>query len=183
MSSDNDPHSIATGSVRDVVEFALKPDAEARAALAGYLGIRGIKKLTFIGRLRPLEKRDLVLEAVIGATVVQNCVVTGDPVTTRLDEPVERRYLAELPEPTGDEVEMPEDENADPLPATLELATVMAEALALALPPWPRADGVRPVDISVTEPGKAPMTDEDAKPFAGLKALAEKAANDGGKDG
>lgn len=183
MSSDNAQHSIATGSIRDMVDFALKPDPEARAALADALGIRGIKKLTFQGRVLPLEQRDLALEATIGATVVQNCVVTGDPVTTRIDEPVERRYLAELPEPTGDEVEMPEDENADPLPATLELTQVMAEALALALPPWPRADGVSPVDISVTEPGKAPMTDEDAKPFAGLKALAEKAANDSGETG
>ena len=183
MSSDNASYLIATGSVRDVVDFALKPDTEARAALADSLGIRGIKKLTFAGRVLPLEQRDLALEGTLGATVVQNCVVTGDPVTTRIDEPVERRYLADLPDPTGDEVEMPEDENADPLPATLDLAQVMAEALALALPPWPRAEGVDPVDISVTEPGKAPMTDEEAKPFANLKALAEKAANDPGTKG
>ncbi len=136
-----------------------------------------------MGHVQPLDQSDVSLEAMIGATVVQDCVVTGDPVTTRIDEPVERRYLADWRDPTGEEAEMPEDENADPLPATLVLAQVMAEALALALPPWPRAVGVSPVDISVTEPGKTPMTDEDAKPFAQLKALAEKAANDPGEQG
>ena len=166
-----------------LIAFALKPEAEARAQLAEELGIRGIKKLTFEGRVFPSGSRDLALEAGLGATVVQNCVVTEAPVTTRIDETVERRYLADLPQPEGDEVEMPEDENADPLPVTLDLTAIMAEALALALPPWPRAEGVPPVDISVTEPGKTPMTDEDAKPFAGLKALAEKAANDPGEAG
>ena len=58
----------------------------------------------------------------------------------------------------------------------------MVEALALALPTWPRTEGVEPVTLSVTEPGKTPMSDEDAKPFAALKSLAEKAANDPGEE-
>ena len=50
----------------------------------------------------------------------------------------------------------------------------MAEAVALALPPWPRAEGVETVAISVTEPGKTPLSDEDLRPFAALKALRDK---------
>ena len=181
MSDSDNPHSIRTQGVHEARSFSLKPETKARAALATDLGIRGIKKLTFTGHVRPEGNRDLALEADLGATVVQDCVVTGEPVTTRIDEPVERRFLADMPEPGADEIEMPDDENADPLPATLDLSEIMAEALALALPPWPRAEGVEPVDISVTEPGKTPMTDDDARPFAGLKALAEKAANDPGE--
>ncbi len=78
--------------------------------------------------------RDWRLEAKLGATVVQPCVVTAEPVTTRIDDPVTRRYLAQMPEPQGDEVEMPEDDSAEPLPDVLDLSAVMAEALALALP-------------------------------------------------
>lgn len=182
MSDAPPPHLIKTLSVHEPREFALKPDAEGRARIARDLGIRGIRKLSFEGRVFPHGTRDLALEAVLGATVVQDCVVTGDPVTTRIDEPVERRYIDGLPEPTGDEVEMPEDENADPLPVTLDLDVIMSEALALALPPWPRAPGVDHVEISVTEPGKTPMTDDEAKPFAGLKALAEKAVKDPGDE-
>ncbi len=73
---------------------------------------------------------------------------------------------------------MPEDDSAEPLPVTIDLGEVMAEALALELPPWPRAEGVEPVEMSVTEPGKTPMTDDDAKPFAGLKALRDKLSDD-----
>ena len=171
-------HVIKTLGVHEPETFALLPDAEARAALANELGIRGVRKLSFKGEVRPLGNRDLELQAMLGATVVQDCVVSGSPVVTRIDEPVERRYLDDLPQPTGDEEEMPEDENADPLPVTLDLAALMSEALALALPSWPRAEDVDFVDLTVTEPGKTPMTDDDTKPFAALKALAEKPADD-----
>ncbi len=164
--------------------FSLAPGAETRAALADRLGITAIRKLTFKGEIAPQCGTDLRLEATLGATVVQPCVVTLDPVTTRIDEPVTRTYLAEMPEPpAGDEIEMPEDDSAEPMPREIDLAEIMAEALALALPPWPRADGAPPVEVSVTEPGKMPMSDDDAKPFAALKALREKPGGDSGEKG
>ena len=158
--------------------FQLSPGAEARAALAEELGISNLRKLTFKGRISPDGADDLVLEAALGATVVQPCVVTFAPVTTRIDEPVVRHYLKDMPDlPEGDEVEMPEDEKAEPLPREINLAEIMAEALALAIPPWPRAEGVDPVEMSVTEPGKDAMTDDDVKPFAALKSLRDKLAD------
>ena len=174
MSGDTSDNRIKTAGVHDARRFSLKPDAGARAALADAFGILGIKKLTFEGEAAPSGARDLTLRGQLGATVVQACVVTGDPVTTRIDEPVLRHFIADLPEPADGETEMPEDENADPLPEILDLSEVMAEALALSLPPWPRSEGVDPVEISVTEPGKTPMTDDDAKPFAALKNLAKR---------
>lgn len=165
--------TIKTAAITRPHSFELVPDAEARADLAAALGISGIRKLRLAGSVAPLGEKDLTLEATLGATVVQDCVVTGAPVTTRIDEPVLRRYLAEMDLPEGDEIEMPEDETAEALRDTLDLAEVMAEALALLLPPWPRADAVAPVNLTVTEPGKAPMSDDDAKPFAGLKALKD----------
>lgn len=164
---------LKTASITRPHSFDLVPDADARAALAASLGINGIRKLRFAGSVVPDGKADLALEATLGATVVQDCGVTGAPVVTRLDEPVLRSYLAEMEMPDADEVEMPEDDAVDPLMPELDLSEVMAEALALHLPPWPRAEGVEPVNLTVTEPGKAPMSDEDAKPFAGLKALKD----------
>ncbi|NKX45834.1 YceD family protein [Roseicyclus persicicus] len=163
--------------------FDLRPEAEARAALAAELGLIGLRKLRFAGRLVPEGKRDWRLEAELGATVVQPCVVTTEPVTTRLDEPVLRRYLAEMPEPEGaDEVEMPEDDTAEPLPATLDLGAVMAEALALALPLYPRAPGSELGEAAFAPPGVAPLTDEDAKPLAGLAALRDRLKDAGEPD-
>lgn len=170
---------LATRDITRPTGFSLSPDAAARAALADDLGIMAIRKLTFSGDIAPDRGGDPRLDARLGATVVQPCVVTLDPVTTRLEEDVVRTYLAEMPPlPEGDEVEMPEDDTAEPLPREIDLAQVMAEALALALPAFPRAEGVDPVEVSVTEPGKTAMTDDDAKPFAGLKALRDSMKDD-----
>ena len=175
MADDNSGTIVQTRDIKKTRTFALAPDAGARAALAGELGISAIRKLSFRGQIALSGKSDLLLQAELGATVVQPCVVTFEPVTTRIDEPVMRLYLAEMPNAApGDEVEMPEDDTAEPLPREIDLAAVMAEALTLALPLWPRAEGVDPVRIAVAEPGQDPMTDDDAKPFAALRSLRDK---------
>jgi len=182
-------HTVATDPILRLsdlppggtVQIKLEPDAAARAAIAATLGIPALRKLRLQGQLLPLGKADWQLKAVLGATVVQDCVVTLAPVTTRIDEPVERIYLADPPEiPEGDEVEMPEDDTVEALPAVLDLGAVMTEALALALPAYPHADGVQALSQSYTEPGVKPMSDDDAKPFAGLAGLRDKL---GKKDG
>jgi uncharacterized metal-binding protein YceD (DUF177 family) len=158
--------------------FELVPPAEVRAALAERLGILALRKLRFAGRLEPQRKRDWRLVGELGATAVQACVVTLAPVTTRIDETMERRYLAQMPDlPDGDEIEMPDD-TVEPLPAALDVGAVMAEALALALPAWPRAEGVEYGQGAYAEPGTQPLTDADARPFAGLKGLIRKRHDD-----
>ncbi|GGL74443.1 YceD family protein [Wenxinia marina] len=174
---------LSGGAQRAPIDVSLEPDAAGRAAVADALGIRGVRKLRFAGRLDPEGRRDWRLEATLGATVVQDCVVTLEPVVTRIDDPVTRRYLESWQEPTGEEVEMPDDDEAGPLPASLDLAEVMIEALALALPLYPRAEGVEEVDLTVTEPGAAPIESEEAKPFAGLQALRDRIGGDDDADG
>lgn len=156
-------------------EVHLEPDAAERAEIAKELGLQQLRKLRFAGSLTPEGKADWRLSADLGATVTQSCVVTLDPVTSRIDEAVHRAYLADAPEvPDAAEVEMPEDDTVEALPDTLDLRTVMVEALSLALPPYPRAEGAMLEGAQVSEPGVAPMSDEDAKPFAGLKDLRDK---------
>ena len=153
--------------------FELVPTAGERAAVAAELGIVGLKKLRFAGALAPVGKGDWRLTADLGATVVQECVVTLDPVSTRLDEAVTRTYLAETPEILTGEIEMPEDDTAEALPETLDLAEVMIEALALSLPLYPRKEGAALGEAVFAQQGIAPMRDEDTKPFASLAGLRE----------
>ena len=158
---------------RKATEFTISPTAEERAAIATALEILGVKKLRFAGTLTPIGKRDWQLQAELGATVSQACVVTLDPVSTRIDEKIARTYLADMPEdPTG-ETEMPEDDTEEALPETLDVAEVMIEALSLALPPYPRSEGAELGEAVFAATGVAPMTDDDAKPFAGLASLRE----------
>lgn len=161
--------------------FEYTPNAAERADLARDLGILKVSKLRLTGTLTPFGTRDWQLRAMLGATVQQACIVTLEPVTTRIDDPVERTYLAALPEPQiepGSEIEMPEDDTIEALPETLDLAAIAAEALALALPQYPRAPGARLSEAIFTEPGKTPMTEEDTKPFAALKSLKENLKGD-----
>ena len=166
---------------RKPTRFALRPDAGARASLAADLGISGIERLSFTGALTPKGRSDWALEAALDARVVQPCVVTAEPVATDLSETVERIYTADLPEPEGDEVEMPADDRVEALPATLDLSAVMAEALSLSLPLYPRVPGASFGRIDHASPGTEALTDETAKPFAGLADLLKKGSGEDGQ--
>jgi len=175
------PVPVSDLNARKTTRITLEPNAPARAALARDLGLDGLKKLRFAVELTPRGKHDWALAAQLGATVTQPCVISAAPVTTRIDEPVRRFYMAGYAEPeveSGEEVEMPDDDTIEPLPGVIDLGAVMAEALALALPLYPRADGAALAQSSFAEPGVDPLSDEDSKPFAALKALRDKMEDD-----
>lgn len=151
--------------------FDLRPAAAELAALARDLGLSGLRKLSFVGEIRAQGKRDWTLQGKLGATVIQPCVVTLDPVTTRIDMPVTRVFLADWTDPDEPEFEIPEDDETEPLGAEIDPAQVMIEALSLALPQYPRKDGAELARAGFTEPGKQALTDDEVKPFAGLAEL------------
>lgn len=139
------------------------------------MNVDALRKVSFKGTLVPVGKRDWQLTATLGATVVQPCVATLEPVTTRIETTVTRLYLKDLKEEFSEEdVEIPEDDTTEPLPAELILSDVAVESLALNIPAYPRKDGAIVEPLRVTEPGVDPMSDEAAKPFAGLQALKDK---------
>lgn len=167
---------------RQPTTITLEPDAPARAAVAADLGIVAVKKLRLTGTLTPLGKKDWQLDAVLGATVVQDCIITLAPVQTRIEDTVLRRYLSDMAPPGPGEVEMPPDDSAEPLPVDLDLGAVMIEALALALPPYPRAPGAEIGALTVTEPGAVPLTSDSVKPFASLATLRNRLQTKGETD-
>lgn len=174
---------LADLATRKPTPFDLTPDAATRDTMARALDIVGLRKLRFHGTLTPVGRTDWQLEATLGATVVQACVITLAPVTTRIDDPVLRQYVAGYEEPDATEMEMPEDDTTEPLPAAIDLLAVCQEALSLSLPPFPRAPGATLGEAVFTAPDAAPMTDDDAKPFAGLGALrAALSKDDDGPD-
>lgn len=153
--------------------FAIRPDSAALQEIATSLQLLGLRKLSFDGAVSASGSADWQLKGQLGATVVQPCAVTLAPVTTRIDVPVTRLYQRDYHVVDAPEAEMPEDDNVEPLGAWIDPAVVMVEALDLALPMFPRADGAELGSVSVSEPGVAPMSDDDAKPFAGLAALKQ----------
>ncbi len=163
-------------------EFCLQPDAGARKSIAVELDLLALRKLRFQGTVAPVGDADWLLTAELGATVVQPCVLTLEPVTTRLDVPVSRRFVAGFAPVTTDEeeeTEMPEDDSIEPLGREIDLFAVMTEALSLALPLYPRAAEAELEETTFSEPGTEPMKDEDLRPFAGLASLRDKLDKNG----
>ncbi|MBS0563135.1 MAG: DUF177 domain-containing protein [Proteobacteria bacterium] len=165
---------------RKPLRFDLAPEAAERTAIAAALGLLDLPHVRLTGEIRPAGRNDFALSARLSADVVQACIVTLDPVAARIDEPVERRYLADWHEPEAEETEMPEDDSIEPLGDVIDLGAVLTEALALALPPYPRAPGAAFSGHVAASDGAEPLTDERMRPFAGLADLLGK-AGEGGK--
>ena len=171
---------IAVRAIRDLdsFDFDIAPTEAEAEALARLFDARSVRKMRFKGRLTPLG-RGWQLEADLGATVVQSCVVTLDPVTTRIDQPVRRRFVPEGAEawppagaaarPAEIVIDPDEDEEVEPLRDRIDLGLGATEALALALPAYPRKPG------ATLDAGRgAEDDDEPIRPFAALEALRGK---------
>lgn len=157
------------------ISFDLVFDKDQLLEARGKLDILDVQKMRFTGTLVPRGRKDWKLEATIGASVTQACVVTLEPVKTRIDDTVSRIFVTNWEEPDADSVvEMQEDVNEDPLGTEVDLEAIAIESVALAMPDYPRSQNAALEEAVFTEPGVTPMTDEGAKPFAGLAALKEK---------
>lgn len=179
------PLRVAALSTRRANWFHLRPDATARAALAAELDLLALRKLDFKGAIGAAGTRDWRLEGRLGATVVQPCVISAEPVSTRIDVAVSRVFSAsgDLAAPTTEpatgpayqaETQMPEDDRIEPLTSEIDPGAVMTEALALALPDYPRKPGAALGDdgvLAVVPPGAEPIPEKPENPFAALAAL------------
>lgn len=155
---------VAQLNPRQPTAFVLTPDADARAAIATELSLTTLPALRFSGEINPVANDAWEVTGQLSAKVVQPCVVSLAPVKTTINEPVHRVLSPHAIMPEAEEVEMG-DEEVDPLGQFIDVEAMMIEALALALPLYPRAEGAA-LD-TVHDPDDA----ETRKPFAGLADL------------
>lgn len=157
-------------------QIDLSLDGQYLNDMAAAVGADKLAKLRFVGQLQPQGKSNWTLEGHLGVSATQSCVVSGDPVKTRIEVDIMRRYVAGYTPAQTDaaEVEMTEDERIDPLPETLDLVDVLTEVIVLELPDYPRRDDAQMDQSVFAPPGAEPLTDEAAKPFAALAALKDK---------
>jgi uncharacterized metal-binding protein YceD (DUF177 family) len=156
-------------------DFDLEPTPAEAAALARLMGAQAVRKLRFAGRLAPAPGGAWRLEAALGATVVQTCVVTLDPVTTRVDAPVRRLFTPGLADAAEIDLDPDADGEIEPLGERIDLGLVATEALALALPAYPRrADAALDASALSAPPQASPAAEAEVRPFAALAALRAK---------
>ena len=149
----------------DAFDFDISPEPEEAAAIARLLGARSVRKLRFAGELSRLERGGWELEATLGASAVQSCVVTLDPITTRIDQTVRRLWLPDAVARAAEIVVDPEeDDEIEPLGDRIDLGRVAVEALALALPAYPRKPGVALRGVDARGRGRGRRTETVRRP-------------------
>lgn len=141
-----------------------------RAALAARFGLIGIERLQAQAEL----ERDGDVVSATGtfeAEVTQSCVASGEPVPARIAGDFALRFVRAGEEPCPEEVELQESEldEIDYEGSAIDLGEAVAQTMALALDPFPRAAGA---DEKLREAGV--LGEEEAGPFAALKALKDK---------
>lgn len=139
------------------------------AALARRFDLIGVDRLTGDFTLRR-DAAGILAEGRVQANVTQACSITRDPIAASIDEPVALRFVTSDGAVNG-EIELADSE-LDILPydgGTIDLGETAAETMALALDPFPRAPGA---EAALRDAGV--LSEEEAGPFAGLAALADK---------
>lgn len=161
-----------------IFKFEEAPSEAELIRIKPFLGLLGLRKMRLTGEIMPLGKKGWEVSAMLGASVTQECVVTLEPVKTRIDVPVRVRFLpAEMIPEDRPETEL--DEDIEPLERVIDLGKIAIEALIMALPDYPRKENAA-LDVGSAIPdGAEPIRDEDLKPFAGLAGLKEKLGNEG----
>ncbi len=136
-----------------------------RAALAKRLDLMALEHLEAVLALRWSVGGILRLDGHLSARVVQRCVVTLEPVVQEIEEDIALRFsrFAEEEIAAGDEETGLDPDAPEPLPPEgLDLGEEVAQALSLALDPYPRAPGA---ELTLGE------GEEDKGPFAALRDL------------
>ena len=167
------PHRV---SRKSPFAFDLTPDGAEMAAIAEFLKIEAVASLRFRGKLVPVGKEDWRAEGRLTAIATQCCVVTLAPVEQRIDEEITRLYvpMVEVDEDQVLDLDVDADDETDGYTDRIDLGHLAIESLALALEPYPRAEGAELPDTRVAPPGVAPIEDADLKPFAKLAGLRQK---------
>jgi uncharacterized metal-binding protein YceD (DUF177 family) len=151
------------------IEIEVSADARERAALARRFDLVALDRLSAVLRVSR-DKGPIRVEGHLDADVTQTCVVSLEPVRSELHEDFVQLYTPD-PAPAPSHVvavEPGEDETPEPLgPEGLDLGDAVAQQLALALDPYPRAPGAAPPQDLAEPESEAPATG----PFEALRTL------------
>jgi uncharacterized metal-binding protein YceD (DUF177 family) len=154
---------------RDGMTLDIAASPAERAALARRFGLLGLAKLEARCRLRPVAGGMIELACRFAAAATQECVVTLAPVEAAIEQSFQLRYaldpklLAAGPE---EEIDLEADDPPEALEhGAIDLGEAVAQHLALALDPYPRAPGAAFASAGA---------DSAANPFAILKRLKGK---------
>jgi len=153
-------------SVADIPETGRRADIVAddgaRAAIAKVAGVVALPRLEAGFDLSRQGAESVRLVGRVSATVVQNCVVTLEPIESEIDEAIDLAFTSQTASTAGTAADA-----GDPPEAlhdgVIDLGAVAIEFLLLRIDPYPRKPG------AVFD--APPAGDPTSHPFAALAAL------------
>jgi uncharacterized metal-binding protein YceD (DUF177 family) len=162
--------------------FRITAEPGERAALARFLGVDAVERLTLAGFVSPKGKGGWRVRGRLVAQIVQTCVVTLEPVRSRIDEEIERSYIPEsFIRRQPEIVLLPDEEDApDPFIDSIDPAQLAVESLALLIDPYPRREGATLEPGALGADSAALAEDKTTRPFAGLADLLRRSGTGGG---
>jgi uncharacterized metal-binding protein YceD (DUF177 family) len=156
---------------RGGAEIAVVAKGEDLAHIAHWAGVNAVERFAATVALKRQSATRFTLDADLAADVVQECVVTLEPVKSRIERHVHRElHLSEHVRPKPNEtVPLGAGAGDDEVPEEIEsldydLAAPLLEEFALGIDPYPRAAGAE--FAAPREPEARPEN-----PFAVLKSL------------
>ncbi|MDG1947962.1 MAG: DUF177 domain-containing protein [Amylibacter sp.] len=167
--------TISQLSQYKIHKFSIRFDNNDLLDYKNLLDLRKISKVTIFGEISAEGNKNWLLNAKIGASVTQSCVVTMEDVSTRIDENITRHYFADIDkydENFSSEEEL--DADAEGIPDEINLLDLTIESISLNLSDFPRKDGIVIDPVLSAPEGIEPLTDDAVKPFAGLASLRDK---------
>jgi uncharacterized metal-binding protein YceD (DUF177 family) len=158
-------------------ELRLEADAGARERLAERFGLLSLDKLVAdLTVTRGASGIPIRVRGRLEASVVQECVISLDPVSSEIKELIEVEYVPGAEESLEEELSLDQPDPPEPLDGdSLELGELVAQHLSVGLDPYPRKDGAEAPEWS----GNGPEAGEEAipNPFSVLEQLRKKDAS------
>lgn len=174
--ADNGFHRLVTLAEvrRQTAAMPIIADADERAAIAARFDLIALDRLE--ATLDCVVTGDVLrVSGVLHGDVVQRCVATGEPLSARVETPVDVSYvpLGKL-EAAENEAEIELGENdldiiGYPVGGRIDLGEMVADSLYLALQPFPRHP-----DADAFLKARGVQSEAEAGAFGALAALRDK---------
>jgi uncharacterized metal-binding protein YceD (DUF177 family) len=149
----------------------ISADPPECADLARRLGLPALHSLEAELKVVRWRGGGLKIKGRFTADLDQTCVVTLDVFRSLLRDEFESYFLP-AGSSAGAETALIEEGDAEPFNnGIIDMGEVVAEAVALALDPYPRRTGVSFASVIEDEPAAGPGKDAERNPFAGLETL------------
>jgi hypothetical protein len=159
---------------RGTADLRITTTDDDRARIARWADVQAVEAFAATMVLRKHAANSFSLDAELTADVVQDCVVTLEPVRSHVARHIHRElHLApSLRHRSDTTIALPQSAGDDDVPEEIDsldydLAGPLLEELVLALDPYPRAPGV---EFAAPAEAGEPETKPES-PFAVLKSL------------